>query len=139
VRNIPRLTLEDRLQRRVWVLSVYALVRTALSSERSLMAWMRTAVTLYTFGFTITKFADYLAAQGSAAASPTGPARLAAILILLGIFGLTLGVVDHLRRMRRMYQLGLPRISAVSLPVASSLALLITGAAALVWVAPGVI
>lgn len=40
-------------------LSVLALVRTAYSSERVVMAWMRTSVSLYTFGFSITKFMDY--------------------------------------------------------------------------------
>ena len=37
-----------------------AVVRTAYSSERSLKAWMRTAVSLYTFGFAIAKFFDYV-------------------------------------------------------------------------------
>jgi uncharacterized membrane protein YidH (DUF202 family) len=139
LQGTPIVTLQDRIQRPRWALSVYGLVRTALSSERALMAWMSTAVALYSFGLTITNFADYLAARGGAASSPVGPARLGLFLILLGMVGLALGIIEHRRRLRRMHQLGLPRVSLWSLPVAGALALLVIGAVTLIEVGPGVL
>ena len=44
-------------------LSILALVRTAYSSERALLAWVRTSIALYTFGFAISKFLDYLSVR----------------------------------------------------------------------------
>ena len=37
-----------------------ALERTYLANERTLMAWIRTATSLITFGFTLYKFFEYL-------------------------------------------------------------------------------
>ena len=46
-------------------LSVLAVARTAHSSERSLMAWIRTSVSIYSFGFSTSMFIDYLELQAS--------------------------------------------------------------------------
>ena len=40
-----------------------ALVRTALSSEQTLMSWVRTSLSLFTFGFSIAQFFCYLEQQ----------------------------------------------------------------------------
>ena len=40
-----------------------ALRRTFLAHERTLMAWIRTSVSLISFGFTIYKFFQYLAQE----------------------------------------------------------------------------
>jgi len=54
-------------------LEILALVRTRFSSERSLMAWMRTSVSLFTLGFSITKFFDYLEGQQKGTQFSEGP------------------------------------------------------------------
>jgi len=122
-------TAAARILRR---LGIFALVRTAFSSERSLLSWMRTSVSLYTFGFSLTKFLDYLGQQQVGIQLSAGPRRLGLALIFMGILVLVLAAVEHMRRLRKMKQLGLPAISRFSLPIGAAVVLLVIGIAALV-------
>ena len=131
VPNAERLSAAEQVK----VLSVFALVRTAFSSERALMAWMRTSVSLYSFGFTITKFVDYLERQGEGGQFSEGPRRLGLALICMGILVLVLAVAEHLRRLAKMTRLGLPPISRFPLPVAAAAALFVIGTATLIGIA----
>ncbi len=97
-------------------LSVLALIRTAYSSERSLMAWIRTSVSLYTFGFSISTFIDYLSSQESGSEFSVGLRRVGLALIAMGIVALVLAMVEHLKRVQTMKRLGLPSTGRVSLP-----------------------
>ena len=117
--------------RQIRTLGVYALVRTALSSERSLMAWIRTSTSLYAFGFSITKFIDYLGAQRDVTVSSTGLYRLGFAIICIGLLGLVLAAVGHMKRLKKMKRLGLPKVSLISLPVVATIALLLIGIATL--------
>ena len=112
-------------------LSVYALVRTAFSSERSLLSWMRTSASLYTFGFSIAKFFDYLHQYNQSVQFAPGPRWLGIILVCIGILVLALAAVEHLFRLRRMKQLGLPTVSLFSLPFGVTVAMLAIGLAVL--------
>jgi len=131
----PPLTAADRIER----LSTYALIRTAFSVERSLLAWMRSSASLFSLGFSLSKFLDYL--EGEGAAFPAGARRLALALVVLGIVSLALGLGDQLRRTRTLRGLGLPASGLVptassrfSLPVAGALILLTIGVLALIGV-----
>jgi uncharacterized membrane protein YidH (DUF202 family) len=117
------------------VLSTLSLVRAAYSSERSLMAWIRTSVSLYTFGFSITKFTNYMEWQAEGLQYSAGPHRLGIALVCMGILVLVLGIVEHLRRLVRMRQLGLPPISRFPLAVAAAAALFVIGAVTFVGIA----
>ena len=97
-------------------LEVWALVRTAFSSERSVLAWMRTATAFYSFGFAITKFLDYVGGANEGDEFE-GLRWLGAALICAGLYCLGAGIGDHLWRLRTMRALGLPSISRFSLPV----------------------
>lgn len=125
----------ERAAEIVEALSIFALVRTAFSSERSLMAWMRTSVSLYSFGFTITKFVDYLERQGEGSQFSEGPRQLGLALICMGLLVLVLAVVEHMRRLAKMTQLGLPPISRFPLPVVAAVALFAVGVATLIGIA----
>ena len=111
-----------------------AMVRTALSSEQTLMSWIRTSVSLFGFGFSITQFFFYLEQQREGIQFSAGPRRLGLALILLGLVALVLAMVEHLARLRRMRQVGLPSDVRFFLPVGSGLAVLAVGIAALVIV-----
>ena len=124
-----------RAAEQVKVLSVFALVRTAFSSERALMAWIRTFVSLYSFGFAITKFGDYLERQGKDSHFSEGPRRLGLALICMGILVLVLAAAEHLRRLWKMKQLGLPSISRFPLPVAAAAVLFVIGTATVIGIA----
>jgi putative membrane protein len=94
------------------------------------MAWIRTAVSLYTFGFSISKFFDYLAQQRGAPPS-AGPQILGIALVCMGILVLLLAVVEFVHARRKLVELGLPYTLRFSLPVASAIVLVVIGIVAL--------
>ena len=122
----------DRLR----FLSVLALIRTAYSSERSLMAWIRTSVSLYTFGFSISTFIDYLESQESGTQFSSGLRRVGLALIAMGIVALVFAMVEHLKRIQIMERLGLPPTARFSLPAGAAIALLLTGIVTLIGIWP---
>ena len=118
-------------------LTVLALDRTAYSSDRSVMAWMRTSVSMYTFGFTITKFMDYLGEQEDGAGYAGGLGRLGLVLILIGILSLVLAIIEHLKRLRIMKRLGLEDPSRMHLPIVGAALLLAIGITTLIGLVAG--
>jgi putative membrane protein len=118
-------------------LSILALDRTVYSSERSLMAWMRTSVSLYTFGFTITKFMDYLGKQKNGGGNAEGLERLGLVLILIGIVALVLAIIEHLKRVRTMKRLGLEEPPRLYLPTVGAILLLAIGITTLIGLVSG--
>jgi putative membrane protein len=119
----------------IQTLGVWALVRTAFSCERSLMSWMRTSVSLYSFGFSLIKFLGFLGGQVSIPLA-AGLRQLGLALICIGILVLVLGTVEYARRIRKMRQLGLPRVSRYPLPLtaAAAMALVVVGSVALIGI-----
>jgi putative membrane protein len=72
------------------------------------MAWVRTATSLITFGFTIYKFFDFLRQQGATFRPDRilGPREFALIMIGIGLTALALATVQHIqntRALRREY------------------------------------
>jgi putative membrane protein len=116
-------------------LSRLALVRTTCSSERSVLSWMRTYVSMYSFGFSISKFADFL--QQSDQAMVAGLHRLGLVIILLAILGLTFSLVEHIRRVRTMRRLGLPDTAPSWLPATAAVVLLSAGLVTMIGIAVG--
>jgi len=110
-----------------------ALVRTALSSELTLMSWVRTSLSLSTFGFSIAKFFQYLVGEGDAQLT-TGPRRLGMVLIMIGVVALVLAIVEHVFRIRRLKEQGLPADASTLLPLGSAGTMLAIGLVALVSV-----
>lgn len=113
-------------------LETLAIVRTRFSSERGLLAWMRTSVSLFTFGFSIIKFFDYLKQQQQGDQNPEGLYRLGLVLICVGIMILAPAVVQHVQRLRRAKELGMPTISRFSLPIGAATTLFLIGATTLI-------
>ena len=109
-----------------------ALVRTAMSSEQSLLSWIRTSVSLYTFGFAITQFFYYMARQQESAQLSAGPRVLGLALIATGILAILLGTIEHVVRIRTLRRAGLPTNAKFLLPLGSAGAFLLVGIAALV-------
>jgi putative membrane protein len=74
-----------------------AIERTRLALERTLLGWLRTALSLVSFGFVIDRGFQLAEKYGREPASPTvlGPAEVALAMILLGLFALGAGIVQH--------------------------------------------
>jgi putative membrane protein len=77
--------------------SHFGWIRTRLSVERTLMSWLRTAVSLIGFGFTIVQFFDRLPKLTGAAPPifPEAPRYLGLALIFCGVFALVVSVWEY--------------------------------------------
>src|SRR5678816_2417398 len=75
-----------------------AVDRTRLAHERTLMAWVRTATSLISFGFTIYKFFQYLQDKSEARTDRLfGPREFALVMIGIGLMALVFATVQHRR------------------------------------------
>jgi putative membrane protein len=106
-----------------------ALVRTALSSEQTLMSWIRTSLSLFALGFSITQFFYYLEQQEQGVQLSKSPRRMGIALVCVGIVVLLLAMVEHVLRLRKMKRVGLPADALSFLPFGSAVALLLIGIA----------
>ena len=81
--------------------SVLAMDRTWLAHERTLMAWVRTAASMISFGFTIYKFFQFEEGRGSAATHRLlTPRDFALIMVSIGLASLLLATIAHRRDIR---------------------------------------
>jgi putative membrane protein len=72
-------------------------LRTRLSVERTLMSWVRTAMALIGFGFTIVQFFEHLHAIAGVAPAlrPQAPRYLGLALIAAGVFALLISIWQY--------------------------------------------
>jgi putative membrane protein len=83
------------------LVDILAMDRTRMAAERSLMAWVRTALSMITFGFTIYKFMQFIREEGQAAvAHPNAPRNFALVLIGIGTFAVIVACVQHVKYVR---------------------------------------
>ena len=67
------------------------------------MAWIRTAVSMITFGFTIYKFFEFELRDRPVPSGPVlGPREFALILIAVGLVALLLSTVQHRQSMQAL-------------------------------------
>jgi putative membrane protein len=69
--------------------------RTYLAHERTLMGWVRTAIALISFGFTIAKVFEYLREKEGARATLLGPRAVGSVMIAMGLVALVLATMQH--------------------------------------------
>jgi putative membrane protein len=80
-----------------------SVARTILSHERTLMSWVRTALALITFGFTIYKFFAFEAGRELPAAGlQLSPRIFGMIMIGTGLVALGLSAIAHRTSMRHI-------------------------------------
>jgi putative membrane protein len=102
-----------------------AVFRTTASYDRTLMAWVRTCVSLISFGFTIYKFFQAFVEKGI---QPTfgllGPRELGIIMLALGFTSLFFATVQNQLQFQRLKKL-YPEVM-IPFPISRILAILIS-------------
>jgi putative membrane protein len=101
-------TVDPDLQRfevRVTADSHFGWIRTRLSVERTMMSWIRTAVSLIGFGFAIVQFFERLQEMTGvrAASYPKAPQYLGLALIASGILALVISIWQYRWTIRYMW------------------------------------
>ncbi len=82
---------------------ILALDRTKLASERTLMAWVRTALSMISFGFTIYKFLQVLQEQDKLhVLRPNAPRNLGLALVGIGTFSVIIACIQHWKYVKKL-------------------------------------
>jgi putative membrane protein len=80
-----------------------AVDRTWLAHERTLMAWVRTATSMISFGFTIYKFFEFEESKHTAAKSGLlTPRDFAVMMVSIGLLSLLGATIGHRKAVRGM-------------------------------------
>jgi putative membrane protein len=108
------------------------------AAERTLMAWIRTALSLIGFGFGIGKLSAYLDAAGlDTSRDPVHTSLIfGSSFIVVGIFGLVAATVQHARIMNRLSRpdFAYNAMRPIAMTVASMLILIgFFGLVAILW------
>jgi putative membrane protein len=105
------------------------LMRSYFASERTLMAWIRTALSMISFGFTLAKLGqaihDVEVKKLLGGIQVVGVRRMGYFLVVMGTLALLAATVQHWHRARQFHAKGLPRQISVTYIVA--LVLVISG------------
>lgn len=108
--------------------TLLALRRNFLAAERTLMAWIRTSISMIGFGFTVAKLFQSLAAEGMLVKGPAGhiwtSEGVGMALMAIGTIALIVAVVEHRRQMAQLRADGLEVRFSLTTAVASVLAIL---------------
>jgi len=106
--------------------TILSVQRTRLASERTLMGWIRTAVSLISFGFTISKALEYAEADHLVpGVRPQAPMVLGLTLIILALVALFFACIQHVLFVRHLPATGTGRqVWDLTLLMAASIAIL---------------
>ncbi|MEN8692150.1 MAG: DUF202 domain-containing protein [Desulfobacterales bacterium] len=102
------------------------------ASDRTLMAWIRTSISLFGFGFAIAKSyeyieADYMEETGRALDALHTPVIFGISFIVLGMLGIFTGVIQYGRILKRINSDQFTYIEPRPLPKIMAILLLVIG------------
>jgi putative membrane protein len=75
--------------------TILAVERTRVAYDRTMMAWIRTAISLLTFGFGIYKFFEIGTGHAQAGAHRIGPREFGLAMVSIGLISLLIAAVDN--------------------------------------------
>ena len=103
--------------------------RNRAAAERTLMAWIRTALSLISFGFGVDKIIGAInrTRLGEAAQADTSVRLMAIAFILTGIGALAVATVQHKRILRRLRRDDFTYEQGTSLGIGTAVALMAIG------------
>ena len=109
--------------------------RVFFAAERTLLAWLRTGLTIIALGFVVSRFGLFvqLLAVQSQAASPAGRQSISAVLgvafVLVGSLAIVAAVIQHHRFVATLPPVDLPRAYSRSFALVLSLVVAALGVA----------
>ena len=107
--------------------TLLAMQRNVMASDRTLMAWIRTSLSLIGFGFTLAKVFQSLADEHVIIRGPAGniwsAEAVGMALLILGVFALIAAIFDHHHDLKQLRAAGLARRFSLPTAVASVLAI----------------
>ena len=108
--------LTDRFEVRVTAEGHFAWLRTRMSVERTLMSWVRTAVSLIGFGFTIVQFFNRLSEMpgGNQPRFPKAPYYLGLALIGCGVLATVVAIWEYRWTLRYLWSGSFAQIAGVT-------------------------
>ncbi len=77
-------------------------MRTLLGADRTLMAWVRTSLSLLSFGFSIYKILQGFEEAGRQMGPGTGPRNAGLLLTGMGTLAMVMGSIDYYRNIREL-------------------------------------
>ena len=80
--------------------------RTVMAADRSLMAWIRTGLSMNSFGFTIYKLLEGFQAKGAEVFETHSPRAVGLFLTGLGTVAIVMGTVEYWHRRRELLAFG---------------------------------
>ena len=117
----PRVESGDVSMRLAHQRTDLALDRNYLAAERTLMGWIRTALSMISFGFTIGKLGQVMKSverRGIFGFSHTVSIEsIAYFLVILGTLALLVAALQHRGRVRELYRMGLPREFSITFTI----------------------
>lgn len=107
---------QSRLAVKIAAESHFACLRTRLLVKRTMLAWVPTAVSLITFGFTIVQFFERMQELpgGSPLQFPTVPRYLRLALIFCGVVSLAICMWEYHWTLRYLWSEGYAEIAGVT-------------------------
>ena len=105
--------------------------RVFFAAERTLLAWIRTGLTIMGFGFVVARFGLFLsllAAQRTPSSAPTAPPThlstgIGIALVLLGAVSMIIAAIQHRRFVLSLPVGDLPKVHTRAFPVVLALVL----------------
>ncbi|MFM7314817.1 MAG: YidH family protein [Cyanobium sp.] len=103
------------------------------AAERTLMAWIRTCLSLISFGFGLDKIVTAIRSQGSASFDPSGwgVRGISLAFVLTGVLAMVAATRQHRRVLRRLLRDDFTYRDEPSLATATALMLSLIGVAAI--------
>ena len=116
-------TLTEKRETKLDPSTQLAALRTSAAYERTMMAWIRTAISLITFGFAVYKLFDVQRDPGQVNNHLIGPREFGMILVSIGLLSLVLATWENRRNMRSLeaFYGKLPRSMATAMATLTSL------------------
>lgn len=112
-------------------------LRVYFAAERTLLAWVRTGVTIVGLGFVVARFGLFLRVihptRPSDSMSTLGSTTIGVILVLFGALGVVLAAWSHVRYCKQLRIEELPRGRWVFWPVVYALTLAVLGTALAIY------